>query len=49
MKIKLELSESRYQLVRQQLIDLGIEIDDTADLILMERESFVDYLMVVSL
>ncbi len=47
MKIKLELSEARYQSIKDQLLNLGLTIDDTADLILIERESFVDYLMVI--
>lgn len=44
MKIKLLLDDNRLKEISAQLTALGIEIDDDADLILMERNSFMTHL-----
>lgn len=46
MKIHLALSSERYDQVKELLTSCGIEIDDTADLILTERSRFIDTLTV---
>lgn len=46
MKIHLALSSERYNQVKELLTSCGIEIDDTADLILTERSRFIDTLTV---
>ena len=46
MKIKLAVSNERYLDLKATLESYGIEIDDTADLILCENNSFVDNLIV---
>lgn len=44
MKIKLLLNNDKYDLISKQLSSLGIEIDDDAEFILMERNSFISHL-----
>ncbi len=46
MKIRLEVSKERYSELKAALKDHGIEVDDTADLILCENNPFVDSLIV---
>ena len=46
MKIRLAVSEKRYSELKAALESHGIEIDDTADLILWEEKPFADHLMV---
>jgi len=46
MRIKLLISESHYDLIEQELVSKGFEIDDDADLILTEKDLFVDHLIV---
>lgn len=46
MKIRLAVSKERYPELRAALESHGIEIDDTAGLILSEAASFVDSLLV---
>ncbi len=46
MKIRLEVSKERYSELRAALESCGIEIDDTADLILHEDKPFADSLIV---
>lgn len=46
MKIKLDISNERYDEIKSALEERGIEIDDTADLVLSEINSFIDNLIV---
>ncbi len=46
MKIRLSVSKERYSELKTALESCGIEIDDTADLILSEDNPFVDSLIV---
>ena len=46
MKIKLDISNERYDEIKSALEERGIEIDDTADLVLSETNSFIDNLIV---
>lgn len=46
MKIKLDISNERYDEIKFALEERGIEIDDTADLVLSESNSFTDNLIV---
>ncbi|SES04498.1 transcriptional regulator, LytTR family [Gracilibacillus ureilyticus] len=46
MKIKLDISNERYEEIKSALEERGIEIDDTADLVLSETNSFIDNLTV---
>lgn len=46
MKIKLDISNERYDEIKFALEERGIEIDDTADLVLSETNSFIDNLTV---
>ncbi|MEH7383054.1 hypothetical protein V7138_21505 [Bacillus sp. JJ1533] len=46
MKIKLDISNGRYDEIESALEELGIEIDDTVDLVLSETNSFIDNLIV---
>lgn len=46
MKIKLAVSNERYDDVKKMLTDCGIEIDDNAELVLSERNRFLDTLVV---
>ena len=46
MKIKLLLNDDKYAEISNQLLSLGIEIDDDAELVLMERNSFISHLSV---
>lgn len=46
MKIKLVISNERYDEIKFALEERGIEIDDTADLVLSESNSFTDNLTV---
>ena len=48
MRIKLLVSEARYDEIERELISKGFEIDEDADLILTEKDLFVDYLIVRS-
>ena len=44
MKIKLSVSEERYEEVASELTSAGIELDEDADLLLTEREKHLRYL-----
>ena len=46
MKIKLVVSNERYEEVKTALLERGIDIDDTADLVLFENNLFADTLIV---
>ena len=46
MKIKLAISNERYDDIKKMLTDYGIEIDDDAELVLSERNRFLDTLVV---
>ena len=46
MRIKLLISESHYDFIEQELVSKGFVIDDDADLILTEKDLFVDHLIV---
>ncbi|MBP2241596.1 DNA-binding LytR/AlgR family response regulator [Cytobacillus eiseniae] len=46
MIIKLEISNERYDEIKSALEERGIEIDDTADLVLSETNNFIDNLIV---
>lgn len=46
MKVKLVVSNERYEEVKQSLLERGIEIDDNADLVLSENNRFPDSLIV---
>ena len=44
MKVKLLINENRIAEVTEKLTALGIEIDDDAELVLMERNKFISHL-----
>lgn len=46
MKIKLDISTERYDEIKSMLEEKGIEIDDTADLVLSTSTPFVQHLTV---
>lgn len=46
MKIKLLINENRIAEISEKLTALGIEIDDDADLVLMERDKCISHLPV---
>lgn len=46
MKVKLSVSQGRYQELEAELRKHGIEIDDTAELVLCERNRYTDNLLV---
>ena len=46
MKVKLVVSNERYDEIKRALATRGIEIDDTADLVLSENNRFPDNLIV---
>ncbi|WP_214833987.1 MULTISPECIES: LytTR family DNA-binding domain-containing protein [unclassified Exiguobacterium] len=46
MKIKLDISNERYDKIKSMLEEKGIEIDDTADLVLSTSTPFVQHLTV---
>ncbi|MFC4684713.1 LytTR family DNA-binding domain-containing protein [Exiguobacterium sp. s149] len=46
MKIKLDISNERYDEIKSMLEEKGIEIDDTADLVLSTSTPFVQHLTV---
>ena len=46
MKIKLSISNSRYDEIAKELQDRGIEIDDEADLILSEKNGYISSIRV---
>lgn len=46
MKIKLAVSNERYDEIKKMLTEKGIEIDDNSDLVLSESNSFLDNLTV---
>lgn len=46
MKVRLEVSEERYDAVASELAARGIELDDDAPLVLRERDRFADTLLV---
>lgn len=46
MKIKLAVSNKRYEEIKASLIERGFQIDDNADLVLSESNIFVDNLIV---
>ena len=48
IRIKLLVSEARYAEIERELISKGFVIDEDADLILTEKDLFVDYLIVRS-
>ena len=45
-KVKLLVKQARYQQLEKELISLGFTIDEDAELIITERELFVDHLIV---
>lgn len=47
MKITLEVCEEQYENISKELKQLGIEIDEEAELVLSQKNAFVDYLMVL--
>lgn len=49
LKVKLSVSRERYQELRAQLLALGIEEDENAELLLIENNRWADSLMVKSL
>ena len=46
MKVKLIVSNERYEEIKRALTERGIEIDDNADLVLSENNKFPDNLIV---
>jgi len=46
LKIKLAVSNERFEEIRKKLIACGIEIDDNADFVLYENSNFLEYLIV---
>ena len=46
MKLKLAVSNERYEEIKAALSERGIEIDDNADLVLSENNKFIDNLFV---
>lgn len=46
MKIKLAVSNERYEEIKKLLLERGIEIDDNADLVLCETNRYIDNLIV---
>ena len=46
MKVKLAVSNEHYEEIRKMLLERGIEIDDTAELVLSENTRFPDNLVV---
>lgn len=44
MKIRLEIGSGRYAEIKNELLALGMEVDDTADLVLREATQFVQTL-----
>ncbi len=46
MKVKLVVSNKRYDEIKKMLAERGIEIDDTADLVLSESNRYPDNLIV---
>lgn len=46
LKVKLVVCEEKYEDIKKELIERGIEIDDNADLILCENNRFTDTLIV---
>ena len=48
IRIKLLVSEARYDEIEHELISKGFVLDEDADLILTEKDLFIDYLIVRS-
>ena len=46
MKVKLAISNERYEEIKEFLLERGIEIDDDADLVLSENNRFSDNIVV---
>ena len=46
MKIKLSVSDESYEEVRQFLTEKGIELDDEAEFVLVQRDKFISHLAV---
>lgn len=46
MKVRLSVSPERYERIKGELTNAGIEIDDAADLVLSEANRFADTLLV---
>ena len=46
MKIRLAVREERYEELRKELEEKGIEIDEASDLVLSETGKYPDYLSV---
>ncbi len=46
LKVRLTVSEERFVEIQNQLNELGIEVDDEADLVLSEANRFLDSLIV---
>ena len=46
MKVKLVVSQERYEKIKETLLEHGIEIDDDAELVLSENNRFLDNLIV---
>ncbi len=45
MKIKLMVSRDRYEEISAQLIQKGIELDNSSNLVLIEEDGFADFIM----
>lgn len=45
MKVKLIASDEHYAELKQELVSLGIEIDDTSNLVLQETNAWLDHLI----
>ncbi len=46
MKIKLVIRDEHYEEIQKELIERGIEIDDSSDLVLTENGGYIDSLLV---
>lgn len=46
MKIRLEVKTGQYDTIKQELESYGIEIDDNADYVLSQRNTYAEYLFV---
>ena len=46
LKIKLAVSSERFEQIKHVLLERGIEVSDSADLVLYEQNRFADYLIV---
>ena len=44
MKIKIEVSQHKYNELKEKMLALGFDVDDDADYILTERNHYWDYI-----